>query len=136
MFQQLILLGNVGSDPDVQEVNGVKKTTFSLATTKKWKDKAGEAHEKTQWHRIVCWRGLADVAGEWVEKGRQLMVVGEIWSRDWEDKEGNKRTAWEVIASDFKFVGNKGNGGNNRQAGKPAAPKKTKEPEYTDDIPF
>ena len=137
MFQQMIVLGNVGGDPEVQEVNGVSKATFSVATSKHWKDKEGEKHEKTQWHRVVCWRGLADVAAEWIQKGRQLLVIGEYWSREWEDKDGNKKTTWELVANDFKFAGSKGGNGNSSGSSQVSAPKKTKEPGYqNDDIPF
>ena len=83
---------------------------FSLATSETWKDKNGEKQEKTEWHNIVVWRRLGEIAGEYLKKGREVYLEGKIQSREYTDKEGVKRRAYEIVATEMKMLGGNGNG--------------------------
>ena len=103
-----ILVGNVGQNPDIKVFDGgTKKATFSLATSEKYKDRNGEVHENTQWHNIVCWRATADVVERFVKKGTQVYIQGKITTRSWEDQNGQKRFATEIVADEAYFVDTK-----------------------------
>ena len=103
---KVILVGNVGKDPDVRYLdNGVAVASFPLATSETYKDKTGEKHSSTEWHNIVLWRGLAEITEKYVKKGKQIYLEGKIRSRSWEDKEGNKRYITEVIGDNMQFLG-------------------------------
>ena len=113
---KVILIGNLGKNPDVvafpQDRNNettsvVKKASFPLATTEYRRTKDGERVEQTEWHNVVCWRGLADVAERILTKGAQIYVEGRLQSRSWEDKEGNKRYITEVVADNFTVLANR-----------------------------
>lgn len=114
---KVILIGNLGKNPEVivfpqegrRDENGiiVKKATFPLATTEVHKNKDGERIEQTDWHNIVCWRGLAEVAEKILKKGTQVYIEGKLQSRSWEDKEGNKRYITEVVAENFTVLAGK-----------------------------
>lgn len=94
---KVILIGNVGRDPEIRHLDsGVAVATFSLATSESYTAKSGERITNTEWHNIVLWRGLADVAEKYVKKGMQLYIEGRIRSRSYEDKEGNKRYITEI----------------------------------------
>ncbi len=101
---KVILIGNIGRDPEVVSFEQVKKASFSLATTEHHKTKDGSKVEETEWHNIVCWRGLADTAEKYLRKGMQLYVEGRIKSRVREDKEGFKRRVVEIVAENFKIL--------------------------------
>lgn len=105
-FNQVTLLGNLGQDPDVKSVgqNGDKLANLSLATSERWKDKnTGEQKERTQWHRIVIWNdGIVGVVEKLLKKGDQIMVVGQLETRKWQDQNGNDRYATEVVLRPFK----------------------------------
>ncbi len=101
---KVILIGNLGKDPDIIVFDGVKKATFPLATTETYKNKEGQKIEQTEWHNIVCWRGLADVAEKFLKKGTQVFVEGRLRSRQWEDKEGNKRNTIEIVSDNFMIL--------------------------------
>ncbi|MEA1877553.1 MAG: single-stranded DNA-binding protein [Bacteroidota bacterium] len=104
-----ILLGNVGKDPEVRFLDGgVSVASFSLATTENYKNKAGERVSQTEWHNIVVWRHLADLADKYISKGQKLYIEGKITNRTWEDKEGNKRYTNEIVASTIELLGRKG----------------------------
>lgn len=109
-FNQITLLGNVGSDPDVRDVGGSKVASFSLATSRKWTGKDGTKQEKTEWHRCQVWNAgtskLADIVAQYVRKGAKLLVVGAMEYREWE-KDGVKRTSAEVRVSSLQMVGGK-----------------------------
>ena len=103
-----ILLGNVGKDPEVRyTTDGTATTTVSLATTDRWKDKSGESKERTEWHRVVLWGRLAEIAGQYLRKGSAIYVEGQIQTREWEDKEGVKRYTTEIKAASMQMVGGK-----------------------------
>ena len=106
-INKAILIGRLGSDPEIRYTpSGVAVANFSIATSEEWKDKdTGDKQERTEWHRIVVWRRLAEICGEYLSKGRQVYVEGRIQTRSWEDRDGNKRYTTEIIANDVQFLG-------------------------------
>lgn len=107
---KVILVGNVGVDPDVRYLpNGNAVTTLSLATSETWKDKnTGEKQEKTEWHRVVCFNRLGEIAGEYVRKGSKLYVEGSLRTRKWQDQQGQDKYTTEIIANDIQLLDSKG----------------------------
>lgn len=103
-INKVILVGNLGRDPEVVIFDQIKKTTFSLATTEVHKNKDGERVEETEWHNIVCWRGLAEIAEKFLKKGMQIYVEGKLKYRMREDKDGNKRQLTEIMADNFTIL--------------------------------
>ena len=101
---KVILIGNLGKDPEIVMFDNVKKASFPLATTEQYKNHDGMKVDETEWHNIVCWRGLADVADKFLKKSMQVYIEGKLKSRQWEDKEGNKRRTVEVVAENFKIL--------------------------------
>ncbi len=106
---KVILVGNLGKDPETRYMsNGEAVTNITLATTETWKDKSsGEKNEKTEWHRITMYRKLAEIAGEYLKKGRQVYIEGRLETRKWQDKSGQDRYTTEIIANDMKMLGNR-----------------------------
>ncbi|MCL5272253.1 MAG: single-stranded DNA-binding protein, partial [Gammaproteobacteria bacterium] len=100
-INKVILVGNVGVDPDVRYLpNGNAVTTLSLATSESWKDKTtGEKQDRTEWHRVVCFNRLGEIAGEYVRKGSKLYVEGSLRTRKWQDQQGQDKYTTEIIAS-------------------------------------
>ncbi len=108
---KVILIGNLGKDPETRYMpNGDAVTNITLATTETWKDKNGEKQEKTEWHRVTFYRKLAEIAGEYLKKGRPVYVEGRLETRKWTDKAGVERYTTEVIATDMKMLGSKPGG--------------------------
>lgn len=104
---KVILVGNLGADPSVRYMpNGEAVANFSIATTENWKDKQGVKQEKTEWHNIVMYRKLAEIAGEYLKKGRPVYVEGRLQTRSWE-KDGVKRYSTEIIADSMQMLGSK-----------------------------
>lgn len=102
------LIGNTGNDPEVRTLeSGKKVASFSLATTEHWKDKAGEKHSDTEWHNIVLWSPLAEIVEKYVKKGTKIYIEGKNKTRNWEDKEGNKKYVTEVVGRDLILLGEK-----------------------------
>lgn len=101
---KVILIGNLGKDPEIISFDDVKKASFSLATTETHKTREGVKIEETEWHNVICWRGLAEVAEKFLKKGTHLYVEGKIKSRIREDKEGNKKRVVEIVAENFKIL--------------------------------
>jgi len=132
---KVILVGNLGKDPEVQTFdNGIKKATFSLATTEKFKNKEGILTEETEWHKVVVWRKLAETAESYLHKGSLLFVEGRLRTHSWDDKEGNKRYTTEVIADNFTMLGSRKDQGS---SGEPAASPEQEAPDSPmDDLPF
>ena len=139
-INKVILIGNLGSDPEVRYTpSGVAVAQFNIATSEEWKDKdSGEKRERTEWHRIVAWRRLGEICGEYLSKGQQVYVEGRIQTNAWEDKEGNKRYTTEIIANTVQFLGR-------RESSESARPRSTSPADYQgmpaqgpadDDIPF
>ena len=133
MVNKVILVGNVGKDPETKHLEGDSQVTnFSLATTKRWKNKKGEKQEETQWHNIVLWRGLSKIAEQYVKKGDKLYVEGEIVNRSYDDKDGNKRYITEIVGSNMTMLGRKSSGA------APSTPTQESDgtPAEDDDLPF
>ena len=119
-INKAILIGRLGRDPEVRYMqDGTAVANFSIATSEEWKDKAsGEKREKTEWHRIVAFRRLGEICGEYLSKGRQVYIEGKIQTRDWEDKDGNKRYTTEIVASQMQMLGSRDDSyGNSRGSG-------------------
>jgi len=105
---KVILVGNLGRDPEVRYLDsGVAVANFSLATTENYKNKQGEKVSQTEWHNIVLWRGLAEVAEKWLKKGSSVYIEGKIRTNKWEDKEGNTRYNTEILADNMTMLGNR-----------------------------
>ncbi len=105
---KVILVGNVGKDPEVRHLDtGVAVANFPLATSESYTAKNGDKVSNTEWHNIVLWRGLADVAEKWVKKGDQLYIEGKIRTRSYDDKEGNKRYMTEIYGDTMRMLGKK-----------------------------
>lgn len=139
---KVIIVGRLGRDPEVRYTpDGVAVTNFSIATSEEWKDKnSGEKRERTEWHRVVAFRKLGEICGEYLSKGRQVYVEGRLRTRDWQDRDGNKRYTTEVVASDVQFLGSKDGASADRSSYDAPTPdypelhNNTEIPE--DDIPF
>ncbi len=107
---RVILIGNLGKDPETRYMpNGEAVTNITLATTDTWKDKNGEKQEKTEWHRVVFYRKLAEIVGEYLKKGRSIYVEGRIETKKWTDKAGIERYTTQIVAEDMKMLGSKPN---------------------------
>ena len=135
MVNKVILIGRLGADPEIRYTpSGAEVATFRMATSESWTNKSGEKEERTEWHRIVAWRGLAKICGEYLSKGKLVYVEGRLRTRSWEDRDGNKRTTTEIEASDMKMLGGVGEASRKAKEAEPeSAPAATKEEE---DIPF
>jgi len=110
---KVILLGNLGADPEKRETpNGVTVTNLRLATSEQWTDKnSGEKRENTEWHRVVMFSRLADIAAQYLQKGSQVYIEGRIQTRKWQDQSGNDRYTTEIVANDMQLLGGRGGGG-------------------------
>lgn len=151
-INKVILVGNVGLDPEVRYMpNGNAVTTLSVATSETWKDKqTGEKQERTEWHRVVCFNRLGEIAGEYVRKGSKLYVEGSLRTRKWQDQQGQDRYTTEIVASDVQLLDSKGTGApsydemappqhsQQQNARKPQAAQSAHDAfdELDDDIPF
>lgn len=106
---RVILIGNLGKDPDVQYLEGnIGVAKFSLATTETYKDRGGKLISQTEWHTVVLWRGLADLAQKYLHKGSLVYIEGRLRTRTWEDKEGNKKFATEVVGDNLIMLDKRG----------------------------
>ena len=113
---KVILIGNLGRDPELRHTqNGQAVANFSLATTENWTDKSGERQERTEWHRIVAWGRTGELCAQYLSKGRTAYIEGRLQTREWEDREGNKRTTTEINALAVQFLG--GPRGSDNQGG-------------------
>jgi len=111
---KVILMGNLGRDPEVRYMpNGEAVCNFSIATTDNWKDKSGAKQERTEWHNIVMYRKLAEIAGEYLKKGRPVYIEGRLQTRKWQTKEGQDRYTTEIIADQMQMLGGKDGGSSN-----------------------
>lgn len=108
---KVILVGRVGKDPELRHLDsGVAVATLTLATSENYIAKNGDKVSTTEWHNIVLWRGLAEVAEKYVTKGKQLYIEGKIRTRSWDDKDGNKRYTTEIVADVMQMLGSKNDG--------------------------
>lgn len=134
---KVILIGNLGKDPEIRTFdNGDKVAQFSLATSETYKDKNGDKQEKTEWHNIVLWRGLAGLAEQYLKKGSKIYVEGKLSHRSYDDKDGNKRYITEIVGRDMTFLDGKPSGGGEQSA--PSAPMANEPAQgnVDDDLPF
>lgn len=119
---KVILVGNLGKDPEVRHLeNGAAVANFSIATSESYKDKNGERQTQTEWHNIVLWRGLAEIAEKYLRKGNQVYIEGKLRTRSWDDKDGVTRYTTEVVGDQMTMLGSKsdnaqGNENSQRQA--------------------
>ncbi len=120
-LNKVMLIGNVGRDPEVRYLDGqggsTKVAQFTLATTERYRDRNNELRENTEWHNIVAWRGNADVCEKYVRKGTQLYIEGRIRTRSWDDQTGNKRYTTEIIADNLQMLGKKSDNPGAQQGG-------------------
>ncbi len=112
MLNKVMLIGNLGADPEVRYMpSGGAVTTIRLATTRRWKDKqTGERKDQTEWHRVVFFNRLAEIAGEYLRKGSQVYVEGRIQTRKWQDQSGQDRYSTEIIAEEMQMLGSRSGG--------------------------
>ncbi len=107
-LNKIMLIGNLGRDPEIRYTpDGSPVANFSLATAESWTDKSGTRQERTEWHNIVAWNKLAEISKRYLQKGRQVYVEGRLRTREWDDKDGNKRRTTEVIASQIVLLGSR-----------------------------
>ena len=117
-----ILIGHLGKDPEVRYMpSGEAVANVTLATSETWKDKNGEKQEKTEWHNIVFFKRLAEIAGEYLKKGSQIYIEGRITTEKWQDKEGKDRYTTKIVANEMKMLDRKSPGGSFEVVDKPAA---------------
>jgi single-strand DNA-binding protein len=108
---KVILIGRLGKDPETRYMpNGEAVTNATLATSENWKDKSGEKQEKTEWHNLVFYRRLAEIAGEYLKKGSMIYVEGKISTRKWQDKEGKDRYTTDILVNEMTMLGGKSDG--------------------------
>lgn len=108
---KVILVGRLGRDPETRYTSsGQAVANFSVATDESYKDKNGERQKRTEWHKIVVWGKQAEIAQQYLKKGSLIFIEGRIQSREWQDKEGQKRTSFEIVATNFRMLGGRGDG--------------------------
>ncbi|MYF71233.1 MAG: single-stranded DNA-binding protein [Proteobacteria bacterium] len=145
-INKVILVGDLGADPETRYMpSGGAVTNISLATTRSWRDReSGEQQERTEWHRVVFFSRLAEIAGEYLRKGRQVYIEGELRTRKWQDRDGNDRYTTEIVANEMQMLGGRsdmdapGRMPARGVAEQPAsaAPSSTRTDDLDDDIPF
>ena len=130
-LNKVMLIGNLGADPIIRQTqDGKKLAQLSLATSESWKDKnTGQQQDRTDWHRVVFFGRLAEIAGQYLKKGSKVYIEGSLRTRTW-DKDGEKRYTTEIVANEMQMLDSKGEGG----SGAGNATQQT--PEFDDDIPF
>lgn len=139
---KVILVGNLGKDPEVRHLeNGTAVANFSMATTESYKDKNGQRQDITEWHNIVLWRGLAEVAEKYLRKGNQVYIEGKLKTRSWQDKDGNTRYTTEIVGDNMTMLGSKSD--NRSDSSQPNQENKSESPDpqleekdESDDLPF
>ena len=141
-INKVILVGSLGADPEVKYMpNGGAVANVSIATTEQWKDKdSGEKKEKTEWHRVVFFKRLAEIVGEYLRKGSQVYIEGKLQTRKWQDKNGNDRYTTEIIANEMQMLGSStgSRAGSNASDSTPqeSPASSSAGDEFSDDIPF
>jgi len=141
-LNKVMLIGNLGKDPEVRyTAAGTAVASFSIATSEKFKNKSGEWEEKTEWHNITLWARLAEIAGEYLAKGKTVYIEGRLQTRKWQDKDGRDRYTTEIVGEKMQMLSGKGEGGGGRQGsgrGESQEQPGYDEPAFNpdDDIPF
>jgi len=148
---KVILVGNLGKDPEVRySPNGQAVANVTIATSESWKDKtSGEKQERTEWHRIVFFGRLAEIAGEYLKKGAQIYIEGRLQTRKWQDKDGHDRYTTEIVANEMQMLGSRSGAGMPSEPAMESAPagaaasagarpgaKAAVGADFDDDIPF
>ena len=111
MINKVILIGNLGADPEIRYTqSGTPVVNFRIATTERWKDQNGQQQEQTEWHNIVAWRRLAEICGEYLSKGSRVYIEGKLQTRKWQDQNGNDRYSTEIVANEMKMLSPRGAG--------------------------
>ncbi len=137
-INKVILVGRLGKDPEVRYTpSGAAVANFTIATSEEWKDKdSGQKQERTEWHRIVAWRRLGEICGEYLRKGSQIYIEGKLQTKSWEDRDGNKRYTTEIIAQNMQMLGSANRGARTMDQGDPGFPVEEPISVPEDDIPF
>lgn len=144
-LNKVMLIGNLGKDPEVRyTTSGTAVASFSLATSERFKNKSGEWEDRTEWHNVTLWGRLAEIAGEYLAKGKTVYIEGRLQTRKWQDRDGRDRYTTEVVADKMQMLGGKGEGparqGGGRASEEPGfgASPSYEEPTFNpdDDIPF
>ena len=143
---KVILIGNLGKDPEVRYMpSGGAVTNITIATSESWKDKqTGEQQERTEWHNVVFFNRLAEIAGEYLKKGSKIYIEGSLRTRKWQDKEGKDRYTTEIVANEMQMLDSRGSGGGSSTSQredsgggwKKSEPVAETAGEFDDDIPF
>ncbi len=134
-----ILVGNLGRDPEIRYTKtGTAVANFTLATSEKWTDKAGQKQDRTEWHRIVAWGKTGELCAQYLAKGRSVYIEGRIQTREWEDKDGQKRKTTEINASQVTFLGQRDQCAATQSSPSPQSSPSASpsSPSFDDDIPF
>lgn len=139
MVNRVILVGRLGRDPEMRyTATGTPVVNFSLATNEVWVQN-GERQERTEWHNIVAWSKLAEICNQYLTKGQLVFIEGRLQTRDWDDRDGNKRRTTEVVAATMRMLGGRGENGEREPVGVAASPEANAPMEAgitDDDIPF
>ena len=144
-LNKVTLIGHLGRDPEVRYTSsGSAVANFSLATNESWRSREGTDEERTEWHKIVAFGKLGEICGQYLAKGRQVYIEGRLQTRDWQDRDGNKRTTTEVVANEMIMLGGRGDapggpppqGGGGRGGGPPASEEDYSQESPDDDVPF
>ncbi len=144
MVNRVILVGHLGQDPEMRYTSsGTAVTNFSVATNERWNNQNGERQERTEWHKIVTWSKLAEISNQYLTKGQLVFIEGRIQTREWDDRDGNKRRTTEIIASDMRMMTPRGTNGHSpeepvelAEGGKAPEGEKMDVGMTEDDIPF
>ncbi len=111
MINKVILIGNLGADPEIRYTQGgTPVVNFRIATTERWKGQDGQQQEQTEWHQIVAWRRLAEICAEFLSKGSKVYIEGKLQTRKWQDQNGNDRYTTEIVARDMQMLSPRGTG--------------------------
>jgi len=140
-INKVIIVGNLGADPDSRAMpSGNAVTNISVATSESWNDRdTGEKQEKTEWHRVVFFNRLAEIAAQYLKKGSQVYVEGKLQTRKWEDKEGNERWTTEIVANQMEMLGDRMSNdmsNDNASSSQSSSDNDFSTDEFDDDIPF
>lgn len=136
MVNKVILIGNLGKDPEVRYSQaGAAIASFNVATTETWKKQDGTKEELTEWHRIVAFGRLGEICGEYLSKGSKVFIEGRLQTRKWDDKDGNTKYTTEIVAREMKMLSPRGSGGDSSQS-QQYNDQPFPEPVMGDDVPF
>ena len=131
MINKVILIGNLGADPEIRYTqSGSQVATFNVATTERWKGQDGNMQESTEWHRIVAWSKLAEICGQYLHKGSRVYIEGKLQTRKWQDQSGADRYTTEIVAREMKMLDGRESGGRD------VAPEPGPPTNFGDDVPF